>query len=525
VPERPRGSPPRVSVFTAAYAAGDGIDVPARSVLVQSEEDWEWVIVESSGAAASIEVIRRLMEAPEARGRIRLEAGPPTTSIGAAKRRAADLCRADVLVELDHDDELRPEALATVLAAFDTHPEVGFLYSDWIDVIVGDDIEPEAGVLYPPGWGFGYGAHASEEIDGVRVPVALAPPLTWETVRHIVAAPNHLRAWRPEAYRRAGGHDPEMAVGDDFDLVVRTFLTSGTGHITRPLYVQRHDRAGGSASRVRNAEIQVQVAASAEHHRADLDERCLELGVIPSPEHPLTGPEPIAAASLRIDPDSELRSAAGSPLVSVVTPTYNRPDELHRALESVLSQTYADLELLVVGDDCPTVDEVVAGISDPRLRHRNLTSRYADGGTSPRNFALKAMARGELIAYLDDDNSWDPGHLESLVDLLADPAVAYAFSSIEIAGEMIDCAAPRLYLLDTSALLHRRSLLDRYGFWRSPAEIGHPAHDWELVSAWTDEGWAASRRATLHYSLDPGRHDPRLVATMREAAAAAASEV
>ncbi|MGI8485178.1 MAG: glycosyltransferase family 2 protein, partial [Thermomicrobiales bacterium] len=151
----------------------------------------------------------------------------------------------------------------------------------------------------------------------------------------------------------------------------------------------------------------------------------------------------------RIDVIAEAAASRNAPLVSVVVPTFSRPDLLRRAIASALNQTYTDLEVLVVGDACPDVDKVVAGIVDARVRHWNLADRADDLGATPRNYALKAMARGTLIAYLDDDNWWDPGHLASLVDLLIrDPLTSFAFSSFTVAGETIECRRPRRFQID-----------------------------------------------------------------------------
>ncbi len=206
------------------------------------------------------------------------------------------------------------------------------------------------------------------------------------------------------------------------------------------------------------------------------------------------------------------------PLVSVVVPTFSRPDLLQRAIASGLNQTYTNLEVLVVGDACPDVDAVIAGIADGRVRHWNLADRADDLGATPRNYALKAMARGTLIAYLDDDNWWDPGHLASLVDLLIrDPLVSFAFSSFTVAGETIACRRPRRFQIDTSALLHRRFLLERFGYWRPPAEVDW-AHDWELVSRWVDEPWNASLQPTAHYTLETSHQDIAVVRMMQAVA-------
>ena len=94
------------------------------------------------------------------------------------------------------------------------------------------------------------------------------------------------------------------------------------------------------------------------------------------------------------DPVAEAAADLGQPLVSVVIPTYRRPELLRRALTSVLTQSYPNLEVLIVGDCCPFVDNVMTEIDDDRVRHWNLPVHYGDNGTAARNYALKAMARG-----------------------------------------------------------------------------------------------------------------------------------
>jgi Glycosyl transferase family 2 len=159
--------------------------------------------------------------------------------------------------------------------------------------------------------------------------------------------------------------------------------------------------------------------------------------------------------------------------------------------------------VLVVGDACPFVDEVVGTFDDPRVRHWNLAEHAGDLGATPRNYALKTVARGTLIAYLDDDNQWTPDHLASLVGLLvADPTAAFA------------CRRPRRFQIDTSALLHRRHLLDRFGYWRPPSDVDY-AHDWELVSRWDGEPWVASLKPTLSYTLETSHQDHRAVQSMK----------
>jgi hypothetical protein len=100
------------------------------------------------------------------------------------------------------------------------------------------------------------------------------------------------------------------------------------------------------------------------------------------------------------------------PLVSVVLPTYDRPDRLRHAIDSVVAQRYARWELLVVDDGGRLDSEaVVAEIGDPRVRWLRIDHQ---GPCAARNAAL-SCARGELIAYLDDDNVMDANWLYAVV--------------------------------------------------------------------------------------------------------------
>ena len=104
--------------------------------------------------------------------------------------------------------------------------------------------------------------------------------------------------------------------------------------------------------------------------------------------------------------------------VSVILPTYNRSISLVAAMNSVLSQSERDLELIVV-DDCSTEDiaAVVKQCADPRVKY--LRRERNGGGAAARNSGL-AVASGEYIAFQDSDDLWLPGKLRRQLELLAD---------------------------------------------------------------------------------------------------------
>ena len=118
-----------------------------------------------------------------------------------------------------------------------------------------------------------------------------------------------------------------------------------------------------------------------------------------------------------------------SPKVSVVIPTYNRAALLPRAVDSVLSQTLTDLELIVVDDASNDhTPNVVAAIDDPRVRP--FRHERNKGVSAARNTAI-TIARGEYTAILDDDDELLPNALEDLVALMEtsprDVAFAYGW--------------------------------------------------------------------------------------------------
>ncbi len=105
-----------------------------------------------------------------------------------------------------------------------------------------------------------------------------------------------------------------------------------------------------------------------------------------------------------------------APSVSVVIPTHNRAALVQRAISSVLAQTHRDLELIVV-DDASTdhTRQVVATVEDARIRYvRHQTNGHA---SASRNTGI-AHARGEYLAFLDDDDEWAPTKLAVQLALL-----------------------------------------------------------------------------------------------------------
>jgi len=113
-----------------------------------------------------------------------------------------------------------------------------------------------------------------------------------------------------------------------------------------------------------------------------------------------------------------------SPRVSVVLPTRNRRDPLVRALGGVRSQRFRDFETLVVDDG--STDGTRSWLSSQEgIR---VVESDGSGAAAARNRGVE-QARGELIAFLDDDDVWQPGYLEAQVAQLdAHPGAALSYA-------------------------------------------------------------------------------------------------
>jgi glycosyltransferase involved in cell wall biosynthesis len=132
-----------------------------------------------------------------------------------------------------------------------------------------------------------------------------------------------------------------------------------------------------------------------------------------------------------------------NPLISVYVPTYNRAEILlERAVPTVLNQTYRNFELIVVGDCCTDdTEELLSKIKDPRLKFYNLTKRgkrypataenhWLAGPVVPANKGLELVV-GKWIARIDDDDTWTPDHLESLLNFAQEGDLEFVSASYE----------------------------------------------------------------------------------------------
>ena len=162
------------------------------------------------------------------------------------------------------------------------------------------------------------------------------------------------------------------------------------------------------------------------------------------------------------------------PHVSVIIPTYNRRELVHEAIASVLAQSFSDFELIVVddGSEDGTADVVREFLG---VRYVYQPNR---GVSAARNRGV-SLSRGELIAFLDSDDFWQPRKLEHQVKFFTVHPEAQICQTEEIwlrngvrvnphrkhrkAGGDIFARSLDLCLVSPSAVMMRRELFERMG--------------------------------------------------------------
>lgn len=139
-----------------------------------------------------------------------------------------------------------------------------------------------------------------------------------------------------------------------------------------------------------------------------------------------------------------------SPFFSIVIPVYNKELHIARALNSVLSQTFQDYEVIIVCD--PSTDNSNAEVEkfkDARIRvfYRN---EPGPGGYAARNLGIE-KAQGEWIAFLDADDEWLPNHLEKM------HALSRKFPSVMMMGAGWESKSAQKCTIDKYSRQHQNA--------------------------------------------------------------------
>lgn len=185
-------------------------------------------------------------------------------------------------------------------------------------------------------------------------------------------------------------------------------------------------------------------------------------------------------------------------MISVIVPTYNRESQIGRAIRSILRQTYAHYEIIIVDDgSTDRTEEIVHGIRDDRLQYIRLENNH--GAAYARNVGIRA-SKYKYIAFLDSDDEWYPEKLElqmrrmqsdskevglvycRMSGIQKDGTGRFYTPSYECLPESLEGDMFRFLLwrnvIGTPAMLVRRECLESVGLFRESLSC---LEDYELV--------------------------------------------
>jgi len=222
----------KFSIITPTHLKNSFLGDLYESLVAQTYENWEWVIY-LNGVEGGLDALVNypVLVAIKSDERIKIVVSDEINSkIGFNKNKAFHLGTGDVLVEVDHDDMLTPDCLEELYKAFQD-PTVGFVYSDSITYHVNNEFTPYDAHY---GWTYKKVMWRGKEHYSMN---SFAP--TSHSMAYIWYAPDHVRAWRKSVYVSIGGHNVNLDICDDYELVIRTYLNTKMHHINKPLYVYR----------------------------------------------------------------------------------------------------------------------------------------------------------------------------------------------------------------------------------------------------------------------------------------------
>ena len=213
--------------------------------------------------------------------------------------------------------------------------------------------------------------------------------------------------------------------------------------------------------------------------------------------------------------------AADAIAVSVVVPLYNKARHIGRAVASLLAQTLSDFEVVVVDDGSTDGgSDIVRGISDPRIR---LISQDNAGVSAARNRGIEE-SRGDLVAFLDADDEWDPRFLAVVTALRSRYphagiyATAYRYQQGGVAwrprfvgcverseGGLLDDyfrAAMAQAPVWTSAAMVPKRVVGEVGGFPVGVRRGEDRHMWARIALRYPVAWSPVDGAVYHLSAD-----------------------
>jgi len=379
----------------------------------------------------------------------------------AAWNRAIALAKGDYITNANTDDRRRQDASEVMAEYLDKNPDVAVVYGD--QLITQNENETFDNTQANRRWNW--------------------PEFSYEELeRRCILGPQPM--WRKSLHEKYGNFREELQVAGDYEFWLRVGKTEKIVKLPQVfgLYYE-HPRGLEKSSPTMVREVR---------------QIWQEYGISQRGIQPKTSvPVPVSPTEL----DSMREGTPTTPQISIIIPCYNQANYLKEAVDSLLTQTIADWECIIVNDGSSDGTPVVASLLIELHRDRTLKliNQENKGVVAARNVGL-SQARGNYLLFLDADDKLHPNFLAETLEILNQkPDVGFVYTDIEYFGTQQgvktdgDFDPSRLLRSNQASItsLFRRSICDRIGGFKTEMEAG--LEDWEFWVAAYESGWPGYR--------------------------------
>ncbi len=489
-------SGPLVTIVITSYNYGAYVADAIRSALAQTYRHIEVLILDNASTDNSLEVIRSFDDA-----RIRVIARPENVGIQRNHNDAIKEARGDYVVFLSADDMLLPCLIDDVLAFRARHPAVDIVYGS---VVIVDKDSRFTEYFEHPQFDFANSYSYRNEFANL---------LTRDSCMYLptVLFPRSI-------FDELGLLDESLSVILDYEYDIRMAAAGKSfAFLAKPLALIRfhgENRSGAGAfvksgGQLREFCTLLERYTQPKYHNGLVGYRTELQAMVERKVEEIRSQYPAEFASMQneLQPyvDRARRSVAQVPLVStevtegrglisVVVPFSGRVPALQRALSSLAKQTYRHWEALVVSDGAPDPEGLIEWIGLQDRVRVTAMRRAGRGPGAARNAALHGL-RGEIVVYLDDDDTFSYEYFAAIARAFSDPTVhatlaRWKLAAIGADGEMA-AESPWHFasgspgkaswisnVVPLGAVAHRRFCLASAGYFRTELQA---LEDWDFL--------------------------------------------
>jgi len=424
---------PLVSVIVPCYNYGGYLEQSVESIVAQTFDDWEIIIVNDGSTDNTIEISNKLI-AKHKTQRIRLinliNRGRPSIvrNIGIAASFG------DFVMCLDADDFIAPNYIEECINVFHNNPDISIVYSDQYHVASGKNV-------YQPSIDFSAELLKEKNL----LPTAAM--------------------FRRKVWTETGGYCEDLFAYEDWNFWITAAAKGFIGkRVEKPLYYYRIHEGSLSSEAEKNDEM-------------------LKFKII------LNNPDFYGEKRCNAAFDYfKKRNDQSRPIVSVIIPCYNQANFLAEAVESIARQSFRELEIIIVNDgSTDNTSEIALSLVRRFTEYRILLIEQENQGLpAARNVGIERSS-GKYILPLDADDKIDRDFLAKTVDILEQQLnISIVYTDVQEFGEefniipSIDWDFEKLCLMNyitATALFRREVWLENRGY-KNEMKDGY--EDWEF---------------------------------------------